>query len=61
MYRDPIIDEIHKYREEHAAEFNYNIRKVVEYYMKRQKQSNKKIVNFIKRKEEEEKIIPQKK
>ena len=50
MYRDPIIDEIHKYREEHAAKFNYDIRKIVEYYMNRQKQSNKKIVNFIKSK-----------
>ena len=51
MYRDPIIDEIHKYREEHAAKFNYDIRKIIEYYKERQKQSNKKIVNFINRTE----------
>ncbi len=51
MYKDPIIDEIHKYREEHAAKFNYDIRKIIEYYKRKQKQSNKKTVNFIKRTE----------
>ncbi len=51
MYRDPILDEIHKYREEHAAKFNYDIRKIVAYYKKKQKLSNKKSVNFIKKSE----------
>ena len=49
MYKDPIIDEIHKFREEHAAKFNYDIRKIVAYYKNRQDKSNRKIVNFIKK------------
>ena len=51
MQNDPIIDEIHKYREEHAAKFDFNIRKIVEYYKRQQKQSKHKIVNFIKKAE----------
>lgn len=27
---DPIIDEIHRYREERAARFNYDLKKIVE-------------------------------
>lgn len=49
MFNDPIIDEIHKYREEHAAKFNYDIKKIVEHYKERQKKSGRKIVNFIKK------------
>lgn len=46
MIKDPIVEEIHKFRESHAAQFNYDIRKIVEYYIKRQKQNKRKIVNF---------------
>ncbi len=49
MYKDPIIDEIHKFREEHAAQFNYDIKKIVAYYKNKQNKSNRKIVNFIKK------------
>ena len=28
MFNDPIIEEIHKYREKHAAKFNYDIKKI---------------------------------
>lgn len=52
MFKDPLIEEIHKYREEHAAKFNYDIHKIVEYYMERQKQNDKKIVNLIKQTED---------
>lgn len=27
---DPIIDEIHRIREEHAAQFNYDLKKIAE-------------------------------
>ena len=30
MWRDPIIEEIHRYREEHAAKFNYDIHAIFE-------------------------------
>ena len=49
MYKDPIIDEIHTFREEHAAQFNYDIKKIVAYYKNKQNKSNRKIVNFIKK------------
>ncbi|GJQ50223.1 hypothetical protein KsCSTR_11050 [Candidatus Kuenenia stuttgartiensis] len=52
MYNDPIIEEIHKYREKHAAKFNYDIKKIVDYYRKRQNESSKKIVSFIKKADE---------
>ena len=47
MFNDPIIEEIHKYREKHAAKFNYDIKKIVDYYKKRQKKSEREIVSFI--------------
>lgn len=46
MYNDPIIEEIHKYREKHAAKFNYDIKKIVDYYRKRQNESSKKNCKF---------------
>ena len=52
MFTDPIIDSIHKYREEHAAKFNYDIKKIVEHYKKRQDKSDRKIVSFIKKSDE---------
>ncbi|WP_347273982.1 hypothetical protein [Candidatus Kuenenia sp.] len=52
MYNDPIIEEIHKYREKHAAKFNYDIKKIVNYYRKQQNESSKKIVSFIKKADE---------
>lgn len=49
MYNDLIIEEIHKYREKHAAKFNYDIKKIVDYYRKKQNKSSRKIVSFIKK------------
>jgi len=48
MSNDPIIEEIHNYREKQATKFNYDIKKIVDYYRKRQNKSSRKIVNFIK-------------
>ena len=52
MVNDPIIEEIHKYREEHAAKFNFDIKKIVSYYQKRQKANKDRIVNLSKKKDE---------
>ena len=30
MWRDPIVDEIHRIREEHAAKFDYDLDRIVE-------------------------------
>ncbi len=46
MWTDPIIEEIHKIRQEHAAKFNYDLRAIVRDYQRRQKLSGKKIVSF---------------
>ncbi len=47
MWTDPIVEEIHKARQEHAAKFDYDLRAIVQDYQRRQKLSGKKIVSFI--------------
>lgn len=46
MWNDPIIEEIHKIREEHAAKFNYDLRAIVREYQEQQKRSGKAVVSF---------------
>ncbi len=46
---DPIVEEIHKIREEYAAEFDYDIDAMFEDLNKRQAESNHKIVSFDKK------------
>ncbi len=51
MWTDPIVEEIHKIRQEHAAKFDYDLRAIVRDYQRRQKLSGKKIVSFTKKNE----------
>jgi len=51
MWTDPIVEEIHKIRQEHAAKFNYDLRAIVRDYQRRQKLSGKKIVSFTRKSE----------
>jgi len=53
MWTDPIVEEIHKIRQEHAAKFGYDLRAIVRDYQKRQKLSGKKIFSFIRKKNHE--------
>lgn len=46
MWNDPIVEEIHKIREQHAAKFNYDLRAIVKEYQKLQKQTRKPVVSF---------------
>ncbi len=46
MFRDPIVDEVRAIREELAAKFNFDIRKIVEDAQKRQASSKSRIVSF---------------
>ena len=46
MVDDPIIDEIHKYREKFARKFNYDLKAMVDDLMKRQKESGRKVVDL---------------
>jgi len=48
MWQDPIIEEIHKLRQEHAAKFNFDLREIVKYYQEQQRQSERTIVSFAK-------------
>lgn len=45
-WRDPIVEEIRKIREEHAARFNYDVRAIVEDARKRQEEGEHKVVSF---------------
>jgi hypothetical protein len=47
MWTDPIIEEIHKIRQAHAAKFNYDIRAIVKDYQDKQKRSGRTVVSFI--------------
>lgn len=47
MWIDPIIEELHKIREDHAEKFNYNLRAIVRDYQKQQRSNGKKVVSFM--------------
>jgi len=40
---DPIVEEIRKYRNEHARQFNYDLDKICEDLMRKQEMSGRKI------------------
>ena len=46
MSFDPMIDEIHKIREQHAAEFDFNKDLIFAYWLNKSKDSNKVYVNY---------------
>ena len=43
---DPIVEEIHRYREEWAAQFNYDIHAMVEDLRRRQQAENRTVVTL---------------
>ena len=43
---DPIIDEIRKYRDEHAKAFNYDLKLICEDLRKKQTERNVKVVDL---------------
>ena len=45
-WRDPIVEEIRKVREEHAARFNYDLRAIAEDLRKRQAEGGHKVVSL---------------
>jgi hypothetical protein len=46
MLKDPIIEEIHKIREEHAKKFNYNLSAIFSDLKEQEKKSGKKFVSL---------------
>ncbi|MCC6126973.1 MAG: hypothetical protein IT426_18600 [Pirellulales bacterium] len=47
-WRDPIVEEIHRIREEHAARFNFDLDAIARDLQKRQYESGHKVVSFAK-------------
>ena len=50
MWRDQIIEELHKVREEYARQFNFDINAICKDFQEKQAQSGRKIVSFPARK-----------
>jgi hypothetical protein len=53
---DPIVEEVRKYREEHAAKFNYDIEAIVRDIKKREKESGRTYISPPPRQEKESNI-----
>ena len=47
MWKDLIVEEIRKGREEHAAQFNYDINAIVKALKEEERQSKRNVVSFI--------------
>jgi hypothetical protein len=46
MFKDPIVEEVRAARKKHAAQFNYDLRKIAEALKMKEKQAGRKIVSF---------------
>ena len=46
MFQDPIVDEIRKYRKQHAEKYGNDLDKIFEALKKSEKASGKKFVSF---------------
>ena len=46
MWKDPIVEEIHRIREEHAASFDYDIHRIFEDLREQQRASGKEYVTL---------------
>jgi hypothetical protein len=46
MQEDSIVNEVRRVRDEHAAKFGYNIRKIAEDAKKREQQGGRQVVSF---------------
>ncbi len=46
MFKDTIVDEVRKARDEYAKKFNYDLKAICQDLQEKQKQSGKKVVSF---------------
>nr|VFJ73991.1 MAG: hypothetical protein BECKFW1821C_GA0114237_105620 [Candidatus Kentron sp. FW] len=46
MWKDPIIEEIHKIRDEHAARFNYDLEAIYQDLKRSEQESGRETVTF---------------
>lgn len=46
MFEDPIVEEVRRYRKEHAAKYGNDVHRIFEALRENQKKSKRKVVNF---------------
>lgn len=46
MWQDPIVEEVRRYRQEYAAQFNYDLKAICQDLRDRQKKSSRKVVSL---------------
>ena len=46
IYKDPIVEEIHRIREEYSRSFNHNLKALFADLQKQQAESGRKVVNL---------------
>jgi len=46
MIDDPIVEEIRKYRKEHAAQYGNDLKRIVQAYQEMERASGREYVNF---------------
>ena len=46
MFKDPIVEKIRAIRQQHAARFGYDLKKIAEDLRKKQERSGRKAVSF---------------
>ncbi|MEW6350511.1 MAG: hypothetical protein AB1646_15715 [Thermodesulfobacteriota bacterium] len=46
MFKDPIVEEVRAARRQHAARFDYDLRKIAEDLRRKELQAGRKIVTF---------------
>lgn len=46
MWKDPIVEEIHKFRTQYASQFNHDIERIFRDIQKRQAQTGKDLISF---------------
>ena len=46
MFKDPIVEEVRNARQKHAADFNYDLKKIAEDLNRKQEQSKRKTISY---------------
>jgi hypothetical protein len=60
MWKDEILEQIHRIREEHAKSFDYDMKAICEDWRKRQAESGKKFVTLTRKhpKQQSTNVVP---
>lgn len=46
MFKDPIVEEVRAVRQKHAAQFEFDLKKIAQDLKKKQEQSKRRIVSY---------------